>query len=157
MESLQLILVPSSSSSNTAFVLTEWSTLTLPLSAPPQLFHTYPPAMSGLPPVIPPTGPFSSLQGAFQPKVRHQNTNTQPELVPREAGFDPCLLMCLDLQPSGCVHQTWSRPTHILTERPQGKTIFYVLQSSDTSAPIHATNIIKEGDSMESYYVSFLI
>lgn len=26
--------------------------------------------MSGIQPVIPPTGPFSSLQGAFQPKVR---------------------------------------------------------------------------------------
>jgi len=34
-----------------------------------QLFHSYPPAVSGIPPVIPPTGPFGSLQGAFQPKV----------------------------------------------------------------------------------------
>lgn len=34
-----------------------------------QLFHSYPPAVSGIPPMIPPTGPFGSLQGAFQPKV----------------------------------------------------------------------------------------
>lgn len=42
----------------------------------PQLFHSYPSAMSSLPPVIPPSGPFSSLQGAFQPKVR--STRTKP-------------------------------------------------------------------------------
>ncbi len=48
-------------------------TKTLPLFVL-QLFHSYPPAMSGLPPVIPPTGPFGSLQGAFQPKVRHAGT-----------------------------------------------------------------------------------
>lgn len=40
-----------------------------PLRLWPQLFHSYPPAVSGIPPMIPPTGPFGSLQGAFQPKV----------------------------------------------------------------------------------------
>lgn len=40
-----------------------------PLHLWPQLFHSYPPAVSGIPPMIPPTGPFGSLQGAFQPKV----------------------------------------------------------------------------------------
>lgn len=29
-----------------------------------------PPSVPSIQPVIPPTGPFSSLQGAFQPKVR---------------------------------------------------------------------------------------
>ncbi|KAG5844441.1 hypothetical protein ANANG_G00162560 [Anguilla anguilla] len=33
------------------------------------LFHSYPPAVSGIPPMIPPTGPFGSVQGAFQPKL----------------------------------------------------------------------------------------
>lgn len=42
-----------------------------PLRLWPQLFHSYPPAVSGIPPMIPPTGPFGSLQGAFQPKVRN--------------------------------------------------------------------------------------
>lgn len=48
----------------------------------PQLFHSYPSAMSSLPPVIPPSGPFSSLQGAFQPKVRSTRTkpNTQKKI-----------------------------------------------------------------------------
>ncbi|XP_061088923.1 autism susceptibility gene 2 protein homolog isoform X2 [Conger conger] len=31
-------------------------------------FPQYPPSMSGIQPVLPPAGPFSSLQGAFQPK-----------------------------------------------------------------------------------------
>uniref|UniRef100_A0A6I8NVY0 Activator of transcription and developmental regulator AUTS2 n=1 Tax=Ornithorhynchus anatinus TaxID=9258 RepID=A0A6I8NVY0_ORNAN len=33
------------------------------------LFHCYPPAVSGMGPMVPPTGPFGSLQGAFQPKT----------------------------------------------------------------------------------------
>nr|XP_006129964.1 fibrosin-1-like protein [Pelodiscus sinensis] len=32
-------------------------------------FPTYPPAMPGMPPTLPHSGPFGSLQGAFQPKV----------------------------------------------------------------------------------------
>uniref|UniRef100_A0A3Q2NZ44 Fibrosin n=1 Tax=Fundulus heteroclitus TaxID=8078 RepID=A0A3Q2NZ44_FUNHE len=36
-----------------------------------------PPSVSGIPPVIPPAGPFSSLQGAFQPK------GTAPDLTAR--------------------------------------------------------------------------
>lgn len=36
-----------------------------------QFFPQYPPpSVPNIQPVIPPTGPFSSLQGAFQPKVR---------------------------------------------------------------------------------------
>lgn len=36
-----------------------------------QFFPQYPPpSVPSIQPVIPPTGPFSSLQGAFQPKVR---------------------------------------------------------------------------------------
>uniref|UniRef100_A0A3Q4N0G2 Activator of transcription and developmental regulator AUTS2 a n=1 Tax=Neolamprologus brichardi TaxID=32507 RepID=A0A3Q4N0G2_NEOBR len=47
------------------------------------LFHSYPPAMSGLPPVIPPTGPFSSLQGAFQPKTSNPlDVSARPGAVP---------------------------------------------------------------------------
>ena len=46
-----------------------------------QLFHSYPPAVSGIPPVIPPTGPFGSLQGAFQPKVRSTTHTHAPTLV----------------------------------------------------------------------------
>lgn len=39
--------------------------------------------MSGLPPVIPPTGPFSSLQGAFQPKTSNPlDVSTRPGGVP---------------------------------------------------------------------------
>lgn len=38
-----------------------------------QFFPQYPPpSVPNIQPVIPPTGPFSSLQGAFQPKVRNQ-------------------------------------------------------------------------------------
>ncbi|XP_046710333.1 autism susceptibility gene 2 protein isoform X3 [Silurus meridionalis] len=33
-----------------------------------QFFPQYPPPVPGIQPVLPPTGPFSSLQGAFQPK-----------------------------------------------------------------------------------------
>ncbi|XP_028314307.1 autism susceptibility gene 2 protein isoform X3 [Gouania willdenowi] len=32
-------------------------------------FPSYPPTMSGMPPLLPHSGPFSSLQGAFQPKA----------------------------------------------------------------------------------------
>uniref|UniRef100_U3K0P2 Fibrosin like 1 n=1 Tax=Ficedula albicollis TaxID=59894 RepID=U3K0P2_FICAL len=32
-------------------------------------FPTYPPAMPGMPPMLPHSGPFGSLQGAFQPKT----------------------------------------------------------------------------------------
>uniref|UniRef100_A0A3P9PCV9 Fibrosin n=1 Tax=Poecilia reticulata TaxID=8081 RepID=A0A3P9PCV9_POERE len=38
-------------------------------TAPPLLIYP-PPSVSSIPPVIPPAGPFGSLQGAFQPKVR---------------------------------------------------------------------------------------
>lgn len=34
-----------------------------------QLVPSYPSVMTGIPPMVPPAGPFSSLQGAFQPKV----------------------------------------------------------------------------------------
>lgn len=34
-----------------------------------QFFPSYPPTMPGMPPLLPHSGPFSSLQGAFQPKV----------------------------------------------------------------------------------------
>lgn len=38
-----------------------------------QFFPQYPPpSVPNIQPVIPPTGPFSSLQGAFQPKVRNK-------------------------------------------------------------------------------------
>ncbi|KAJ8264631.1 hypothetical protein GJAV_G00151480 [Gymnothorax javanicus] len=40
-------------------------------------FPQYPPSMSGIQPVLPPAGPFSSLQGAFQPK------GTSPEMAAR--------------------------------------------------------------------------
>ncbi|XP_064177544.1 autism susceptibility gene 2 protein homolog isoform X2 [Anguilla rostrata] len=40
-------------------------------------FPQYPTSMSGMPPVLPPAGPFSSLQGAFQPK------GTSPEMAAR--------------------------------------------------------------------------
>ncbi|CAL8382228.1 unnamed protein product [Gadus morhua 'NCC'] len=45
--------------------------------------HTYPPpSVPGIQPVIPPTGPFSSLQGAFQPKPLVPQ-GTGPELTAR--------------------------------------------------------------------------
>uniref|UniRef100_A0A670JPA6 Fibrosin like 1 n=1 Tax=Podarcis muralis TaxID=64176 RepID=A0A670JPA6_PODMU len=34
-----------------------------------QFFPSYPPAMPGMPPLLPHSGPFGSLQGAFQPKT----------------------------------------------------------------------------------------
>ncbi|KAJ8364853.1 hypothetical protein SKAU_G00136840 [Synaphobranchus kaupii] len=40
-------------------------------------FPQYPPSLSGIQPVLPPAGPFSSLQGAFQPK------GTSPEMAAR--------------------------------------------------------------------------
>ncbi|KAK1151933.1 putative fibrosin-1 isoform X6 [Acipenser oxyrinchus oxyrinchus] len=40
-------------------------------------YPTYPPSVSGLPPVLPPAGTFSSLQGAFQPKT------TNPDIAAR--------------------------------------------------------------------------
>ncbi|KAI4814197.1 hypothetical protein KUCAC02_003402 [Chaenocephalus aceratus] len=46
------------------------------------LFHAYPPAMSGLPPVLPPNGPFGSLQGAFQPKTSNPLDVSRPGGVP---------------------------------------------------------------------------
>ncbi|KAJ7997126.1 hypothetical protein DPEC_G00225730 [Dallia pectoralis] len=48
-----------------------------------QLFHSYPPGVSGIPPVIPPTGPFGSLQGAFQPKTSNPlDVASRPGAVP---------------------------------------------------------------------------
>ncbi|XP_069783053.1 autism susceptibility gene 2 protein homolog isoform X2 [Narcine bancroftii] len=41
----------------------------LPAVAPPLYFQAYHPAAPGLPSVLPPAGPFGSLQGAFQPKT----------------------------------------------------------------------------------------
>lgn len=107
----------------------------LPLFSP-QLFHSYPPAMSGLPPVIPPTGPFGSLQGAFQPKVRRTGTpphthvltelsHTQKDKLKigvTENFVSICVCCSLDLESTRCVRETWRRPTHILTEGPQGKS-----------------------------------
>lgn len=47
------------------------------------LFHSYPPAVSGIPPMIPPTGPFGSLQGAFQPKTSNPiDVGARPGTVP---------------------------------------------------------------------------
>ncbi|XP_058868534.1 autism susceptibility gene 2 protein homolog isoform X2 [Acipenser ruthenus] len=40
-------------------------------------YPAYPPSVSGLPPVLPPAGTFSSLQGAFQPKT------TNPDIAAR--------------------------------------------------------------------------
>lgn len=37
--------------------------------SPVKFFSQYPPSVPGIQPVLPPTGPFSSLGGAFQPKV----------------------------------------------------------------------------------------
>lgn len=44
-------------------------------SSPFQFFPSYPPTMPGMPPLLPHSGPFSSLQGAFQPKVRPASLN----------------------------------------------------------------------------------
>ncbi|KAJ3603824.1 hypothetical protein NHX12_028565 [Muraenolepis orangiensis] len=46
-------------------------------------FPSYPPTMPGMPPLIPHTGPFSSLQGAFQPKSSNPiDVGARPGAVP---------------------------------------------------------------------------
>ncbi|XP_041092688.1 autism susceptibility gene 2 protein-like [Polyodon spathula] len=45
-------------------------------------YPTYPPSVSGLPPVLPPAGTFSSLQGAFQPKTTNQEIAARLGAVP---------------------------------------------------------------------------
>ncbi|KAI4890409.1 hypothetical protein NFI96_000138 [Prochilodus magdalenae] len=70
------------------------------------LFHSYPPAVPGIPPVIPPTGPFGSLQGAFQPKT------TNPLDVAARPGAVPHALLQKDPRKPGkwCamhVHIAW--------------------------------------------------
>ncbi|XP_060763536.1 autism susceptibility gene 2 protein isoform X2 [Neoarius graeffei] len=46
-------------------------------------FSSYPPAMPGMPPLLPHPGPFSSLQGAFQPKASNPiDVATRPGAVP---------------------------------------------------------------------------
>ncbi|XP_030214420.1 autism susceptibility gene 2 protein isoform X6 [Gadus morhua] len=46
-------------------------------------FPSYPPTMPGMPPLIPHTGPFSSLQGAFQPKASNPiDVGARPGAVP---------------------------------------------------------------------------
>ncbi|XP_041938429.1 autism susceptibility gene 2 protein isoform X3 [Alosa sapidissima] len=50
-----------------------------------QYFQQYPPQVPGIQPVLPPTGPFSSLQGAFQPK------GAAPEMTARLGVIPPHL------------------------------------------------------------------
>ncbi|KAI5085567.1 fibrosin-1-like protein [Silurus meridionalis] len=46
-------------------------------------FSSYPPAMPGMPPLLPHPGPFSSLQGAFQPKASNPiDIAARPGAVP---------------------------------------------------------------------------
>ncbi|KAF5893691.1 fibrosin-1-like protein, partial [Clarias magur] len=46
-------------------------------------FSSYPPAMPGMPPLLPHPGPFSSLQGAFQPKASNPiDVAARPGAVP---------------------------------------------------------------------------
>lgn len=45
-------------------------------------FPQFPPSVPSIQPVIPPTGPFSSLQGAFQPKPLVPQ-GTAPDLTAR--------------------------------------------------------------------------
>ncbi|XP_062873486.1 autism susceptibility gene 2 protein isoform X2 [Trichomycterus rosablanca] len=46
-------------------------------------FSSYPPAMPGMPPLLPHPGPFSSLQGAFQPKASNSiDVAGRPGAVP---------------------------------------------------------------------------
>uniref|UniRef100_A0A8C8REH1 Fibrosin n=1 Tax=Pelusios castaneus TaxID=367368 RepID=A0A8C8REH1_9SAUR len=52
---------------------------------PPKFYTTFPPAVSGIPPVLPPAVSFGSLQGAFQPK------STNPELPSRLGTVAPTL------------------------------------------------------------------
>ncbi|XP_072524239.1 autism susceptibility gene 2 protein homolog isoform X3 [Salminus brasiliensis] len=51
-------------------------------------FPQYPPPVPGIQPVLPPTGPLSSLQGAFQPKVRN---GPAPEMTARLGVVPPHL------------------------------------------------------------------
>lgn len=51
-------------------------------SCSPQFFPSYPPTMPGMPPLLPHSGPFSSLQGAFQPKVRATSLPLTHKLQP---------------------------------------------------------------------------
>ncbi|XP_051530193.1 autism susceptibility gene 2 protein-like isoform X5 [Myxocyprinus asiaticus] len=56
-------------------------------------FPQYPPSVPGIQPVLPPTGPFSSLRGAFQPK-RDPPSQQQPSSASQtcwtvDAGFPP--------------------------------------------------------------------
>ncbi|XP_072770327.1 autism susceptibility gene 2 protein-like isoform X2 [Nerophis lumbriciformis] len=46
-------------------------------------FPSYPPTMPGMPPLLPHSGPFSSLQGAFQPKASNPiDVGSRPGAVP---------------------------------------------------------------------------
>uniref|UniRef100_A0A673H1Z7 Fibrosin-like 1 n=1 Tax=Sinocyclocheilus rhinocerous TaxID=307959 RepID=A0A673H1Z7_9TELE len=48
-----------------------------------QFFPSYPPTMPGMPPMLPHSGPFSSLQGAFQPKASNPiDVAARPGTVP---------------------------------------------------------------------------
>ncbi|XP_051769809.1 autism susceptibility gene 2 protein homolog isoform X6 [Ctenopharyngodon idella] len=52
-------------------------------------FPQYPPSVPGIQPVLPPTGPFSSLHGAFQPKLMHadpQKLDFRNDPLPRLTG-----------------------------------------------------------------------
>uniref|UniRef100_A0A3B4U1M1 Fibrosin n=1 Tax=Seriola dumerili TaxID=41447 RepID=A0A3B4U1M1_SERDU len=52
-------------------------------TAPPLFFPQYPPpSVPSIQPVIPPTGPFSSLQGAFQPKGTGPDISARLGVVP---------------------------------------------------------------------------
>uniref|UniRef100_A0A3Q4HSR8 Activator of transcription and developmental regulator AUTS2 a n=1 Tax=Neolamprologus brichardi TaxID=32507 RepID=A0A3Q4HSR8_NEOBR len=105
-----------------------------------QLFHSYPPAMSGLPPVIPPTGPFSSLQGAFQPKTSNPlDVSARPGAVPHTfLQKDPRLSLastdftCVSLCTFGVFQQQMQVDPHKLDfglkpeflSRPPGPSLF---------------------------------
>uniref|UniRef100_A0A8C5QLP7 Fibrosin like 1 n=1 Tax=Leptobrachium leishanense TaxID=445787 RepID=A0A8C5QLP7_9ANUR len=52
-----------------------------PYYRPSSFFPTYSSPMPGMPPMLPHTGPFGSLQGAFQPKTSNIDVSTRPGAV----------------------------------------------------------------------------
>lgn len=98
----------------------------------------------------PPDGAFQLSAGRLPAKGETPTHTYGKPVLPENLDLTGVCWCVLDLQPSGCVHQTWSRPSHLLTERPQGKTY-----SSHASALTHATNLMTKENDMEGCYSAF--
>lgn len=69
-----------------------------------QFFPSYPPTMPGMPPLLPHSGPFSSLQGAFQPKVSPTDLHTHVLQTHTHTKYSACFYSSTRTKQVHCTH-----------------------------------------------------